>query len=258
VTRPAWLRNLIIGVLLVLLPKLTLGAPTGGAEEVITQRQTAQMYKKEGDVRFKPFSGTEITAAEPQPVGFDEALRTLDLSGAALRFTDLSELRLKERTRLEIIRQPLSTNAPALRIYHGAAYISGRGRVGIPIETPKPYAQGAPKGTEFLVTVDPDGNQTTFTMFDGEVELSNGTAAAPVPVRSGQQGIVVAGQPIKVVPILQATNIIQWWIYYPGVLDLEELELSPAAHAKLTASLAAYRDGSLAQALEKFPGYPQP
>ncbi|PWU22156.1 MAG: hypothetical protein C5B50_00085 [Verrucomicrobia bacterium] len=232
-----------------------LGAPAAAAEEVLTKQQPAEMYDKLGDVRFKPVSGTEMTAALPQPVGFDEALRTLDLSRAALRLTDLSYVRLKERTRLEIVRQPAATNAPLVKIYHGDAYVMSRGIISIPTETPN--ARGVPKGTEFLVSVSPDGGESVFTMFDGEVDLSDVAGHAPVRVHRGEQGIATAGQPIRVRPILLATNIIQWWIYYPGVLDLEDIGLTPEARTRLSASLARYQEGNLAQALEQFPGYPQ-
>src|SRR6266581_7744656 len=92
-----------------------------GFEEVIAQRQPGQMYEKlgVGHVRFKPAVGSETNAAVPQPLGFDEALRTLELSGAAVRLSDQSYLRLKELTRLEIVRQPLHTNAPMLKVHSG-------------------------------------------------------------------------------------------------------------------------------------------
>jgi tetratricopeptide (TPR) repeat protein len=93
-------------------------------------------------------------------------------------------------------------------------------------------------------------------MFDGEVELSNG--ADTKVVGSGQQGIAVPGQPIQVRPVLEARNIVQWWIYYPGILDPAELALTFAEETQAAASLAAYRSGDLQSALKQFPGYPAP
>jgi tetratricopeptide (TPR) repeat protein len=224
-------------------------------EEVIKKELPGQMYESVGEVRFKPALGSETNAIVPQPLSFEEALRTLELSGAAVRLEDLSYVRMKEMTRLEILRQPLHTNAPSLKIHTGQAYVTSRKRwIEIPVETP--HVGGVPEGTEFLVSVDTEANRTVFTMFDGEVKLTNGVDTAHV--RSGEQGIAEAGQPIRVVPILQATNIVQWWLYYPGVLDLEELELTVSERQRLASSLEAYRAGSLARALEKFPGYPRP
>jgi len=226
-----------------------------GFEEVLTREQPGQMYEKQGVVRFKSAAGTETNAAVPQPLGFGEALRTLELSGAAMRLTDQTYLRLWQLTRLEIVRRPLVTNAPIIKLYQGQIRSTSRARAsGIPIEGP--LARGVPHGTEFAVSVDADTGRTEFRMFDGEVEMSNGVGPA-VLVKSGEQGIAELGQPIRV-ERLQAKNIIQWWIYYPGVLDLNELQFGAAAETNLSTSLAAYASGSPAQALEKFPGYPHP
>src|SRR5205814_1960162 len=46
--------------------------------------------------------------------------------------------------------------------------------------------------------------------------------------------------------------------YYPGGVDPEELELTATIRTRLANSLAEYRAGSLARALEQFPGYPRP
>ncbi|HKX60981.1 MAG TPA: TonB-dependent receptor, partial [Verrucomicrobiae bacterium] len=53
--------------------------------------------------------------------------------------------------------------------------------------------------------------------------------------------------------VLNAINIIQWCLYYPGVLDTSELELTAEAQAILQPSLAAYRSGDLLQALALYP-----
>jgi hypothetical protein len=245
----------ILAVFILLVGGLSQAATApAGFEELITQ-QPGSLIQTQGMVRFKPAAGTEINAAVPQPLGFGESLRTLELSGAAMRLTDQTHLRLWEMTRLEIIRRPAVTNAPTVRIYQGEIRASSRARgSGIPVEGP--LARGIPHGTEFLISVDAATGRTEFTMFDGDVEMSNGVETRSVT--SGQKGIADRGQPIRVVPILEAKNIIQWWIYYPGVLDLEELQFTPAAQTNLAASLDAYRAGSLVQALEKFPGYPQP
>src|SRR5262249_39145128 len=71
---------------------------------------------------------------------------------------------------------------------------------------------------------------------------------------NGEQGTVQAGQaPVKT-PVLQATNIVQWWLYYPGILDPDEAGLTAAERSILAASLAAYRAGDLKQALYAYPG----
>src|SRR5262249_10134148 len=105
-------------------------------------------------------------------------------------------------------------------------------------------------GTEFLAVVEADG-RTTLTVFDGEVQFSN--TLGSVILTNGEQGTVQAGQaPVKT-PVLQTTNIVQWWLYYPGIFDPDELGLNGAERNALANSLAAYRTGDLKQALYAYP-----
>ncbi|MCX6896995.1 MAG: hypothetical protein NTZ16_16215, partial [Verrucomicrobia bacterium] len=50
--------------------------------------------------------------------------------------------------------------------------------------------------------------------------------------------------------VINAINIIQWALYYPGVLDVDELGFSDAEKSQLAGSLAAYRAGDLLAARE--------
>src|SRR6185503_16950970 len=82
-----------------------------------------------------------------------------------------------------------------------------------------PDAIGASRGTEFVVQVTPGGG-TVVTVFNGEVDLYN--AQGSVTLTNGDQGTVLPGQgPVKT-PAIQATSVVQWWLYYPGVLDIDE------------------------------------
>src|SRR5437879_13703111 len=99
--------------------------------------------------------------------------------------------------------------------------------------------------TEFVVAV-ADNGSTTPTMLDGEVELSN--AQGSLLVTSGEQAKVdVGGRPRKTA-VLEAINVIQWCLYYPGVLDLKELGYSSRANA----STSAYNEGDLLAALAAY------
>src|SRR5438874_705010 len=222
-------------------------------EEMIYQNQSGIMNEKEGDVKFQPPQKAEAAAVAPQPLSFGDELRTLELARASVRLSDFSSLRMKSSTRLVIVPRTGATNLAGVKFFFGQAYISSRGAPkSVSIETV--HAKGIAKGTEFLVTV--QANQTEIAMFDGEIELSNGVDSKSVV--SGQQGIAIPGQPIIVRPLIQAQNIVQWWIYYPGLLDPDELGLTPAEQTQLAASLQAYRNGDLQAALQRYPGYPTP
>jgi tetratricopeptide (TPR) repeat protein len=223
-------------------------------EEVIRTNQTGRYLAGGGQVLHRQ-AQAESPARSGQFLDFGDALRTLDLSWAAVRFTDWSQFRLKDRTRLEIERRRDLTNAPGLRIPEGQIYITSRGGPrAVPIQTP--HVQGVPKGTEFLVSVDAQANRTEVTMFDGEVELQNALGSVVVP--SGWQGVAEAGQPPRLRAKIEARSLVQWWIYYPGILPEEDLSLAAADQTALAASLAAYREGDLLDALAKFPGHPTP
>jgi tetratricopeptide (TPR) repeat protein len=227
----------------------------GSAEEIHREKQTGEMLSHEGRVSYRPSERGDTPAVVPQPLAFGDMLRTLELSRATVRFEDWSDFRMKELTRLEIHRRTGDTNAPELQLDEGQIYVTSRGGPrSIPIRTP--HARGVPKGTEFLVTVDERAGRTEVTMFDGEVALLDGSTNALI--RSGYQATVLPGQGIQVRPILEAKNIVQWWLYYPGILDPEELALRAAEVARLAGSLAAYRQGDLLQALQNYPDYPAP
>jgi tetratricopeptide (TPR) repeat protein len=143
--------------------------------------------------------------------------------------------------------------SPGVDVRAGKVRFISRGR---PASTPfqTPQLAGRNNGTEFLVEV--EENRTVVTLFDGEAELSNRDTPVPVRLRSGQQGIAVAGKPIEVRAVIEAKRVVQWWIYYPGILDPDELELTPAERLQLAASLEAYCAGDLPTALKQYPGYP--
>src|SRR5262245_26453709 len=117
---------------LLLLSQIASSQTNTGLEEVLVQKQPGQMYESKGEVLFKPVLGAETNAAVPQPVGFNEVLRTLAFSEAAMRLSDHSHLRLWQLTRLQIIRQPLLTNIPTIKLYRGQIRSTSRGRVSTP------------------------------------------------------------------------------------------------------------------------------
>jgi len=227
-------------------------------EEIKEITQTGQMLKKEGDVNYWRTGQPELPAAQPQPLDFGDGLHTLEIGRATVRLLDLQYLRLKDHTRLEIRRSVPPAVLPTLKMHEGQLYVSERGRSPRVIPIEGPHSQIVPKGTEFLVAVDLQADKTEVTMFDGEAQVQGTADPQPVRIRSGEQGITTNGQQTVVRPILQAQNIVQWWIYYPGLLDPDEIGFDASEQTQLTASLQAYRQGDLPEALKKYPGYPTP
>ncbi len=118
--------------------------------------------------------GTGWSAASVgQELQVGDRLKTGEDSRATVRMTDGSVLQLDELTTIEI-KPPKEANAEAtLSIPGGATFFSngGRGRE-VRIETPS--ANGAIRGTAFLLTVNRAGGQSEVSMIEGAFEMSNG------------------------------------------------------------------------------------
>jgi predicted Zn-dependent protease len=227
-------------------------ACAGFTAEVRTSDETGELKRKEGNVRYQAAGSTEVVATIPQLLNYGDRLRTLLHAKATVQFASLGETTLGHSTDLLIVRGT-PTNAAGARIIKGNVYVIHRaGPDSTLIETPLTVA--VPKGTEFSVSVDPETGESIFTMFDGEVILRR--AGEERLVARGFQGIVAAGKPIEVRPILQAENLIQWWIHYPGVIDVLDLDPEVGAGVAFAESIRAYRTGNLRRALEAFPGHP--
>ncbi len=229
-------------------------AAAADREQIILTNKTGRLTRGVGDVKYLPGGREEIPARYPSNLDFGDVVRTLRNARATVEFRNHSFFNMPDRSRLLILPNARQTNDVTLRLLEGQAYYLHRGAPrSIPIETP--HLAAVPAGTEFLVSVDLQAGQTLIAMFDGVVELTQGNQTNLV--RSGEFGVATPGQPLRV-GLLAATNIVQWWIYYPGVIDPSDLQFSEAARTRLQPSLAAYRAGNLRAALETHPAYANP
>ncbi|MDQ6911520.1 MAG: FecR domain-containing protein [Verrucomicrobiota bacterium] len=221
--------------------------PQARAEEASATDRSVLVAKKN---QVENSGAVPTTAWQPAEVGLELAihdrLRTGDLSQASVRLTNLSVLQIDELTTIEILppRGP-AANKPALDLKAGQIYFFSRDKPR-EIELQTPLATGALQGTEFNLLVGA-GGRTVLTMLDGVVELRN--ALGRVVVNSGEQGLVEPGRAPTKTAAIYSTNIIQWCLYYPGLLDTDALRLDPA----LSESVSAYRAGDLLEALRLYP-----
>lgn len=232
--RPAFLLATVWAAFFVLSPARAQAAENG---------EGAALLSKENVVEIKG-GGSWAPATVGQSLSIHDQVRTGEDSRAAVRLTDLSVYRMDELSKIEITPPATANDKPGLNIKEGTTYFFSREKSReMRIETPA--ANGAIRGTEFVVTVAANGS-TTLTMLDGEVELSN--AEGSISVTSGEQAKVdVGGRPRKTA-VLEAINVIQWCLYYPGVLDLKELGYSLNANR----SISAYNEGDLLAALAAY------
>jgi tetratricopeptide (TPR) repeat protein len=184
-----------------------------------------------------------------QKLAWHDRLRTGEDSRAAVRLSDSSILRLDELTEAEVLPPPVASAKPTVDLKQGTAYFFSREK-SREINVQTPAANGGIRGTEFVVTVAADGS-TSFTMIDGEVELSNPSGS--LVVRSGERAEIEPGQKAAKTSVANPIDSAQWCFYYPGVLDPKEVLASIKDPGALQASLSAYREGDLLMALQQYP-----
>jgi Tfp pilus assembly protein PilF len=189
-------------------------------------------------------------ARAQQPLFPGDKLRTGLRSRVMLQLSDRSRKRYGPQSLIEV-----AAPGGPFNFLRGALYYFHRDKPGtLPVRTPHSFA--VIRGTEFHLQVDED-ETTTLSLFDGEVEMTN--EFGRIILHSGEQGIVTPGQPPRkarmpaATPMLAANNIIQWALYYPGVLDVSELPLNDAEQSGLAESLRWYRAGDLPAAQAAYP-----
>ncbi|MGD0816378.1 MAG: TonB-dependent receptor [Verrucomicrobiota bacterium] len=215
----------------------------GGANDAV-------LLTVSGRVEVAPRGQTVWTAGHTnQLLRLGDRLRTGKNSRATLRLSTLSVLRVYELTTLEIQPPEQPGARAALDLESGAAYFFNRDK---PSETQfrTPSASGAIRGTEFNLAVAGNGRME-LALLDGQVDLTNNQGS--LQVQTGQKAVVEPGQAPQKAPLIDAVNIIQWTLYYPAILDPDELGLNADTKGALGSSLDAYRNGDLLQALAKYP-----
>ncbi|HLH54686.1 MAG TPA: TonB-dependent receptor [Verrucomicrobiae bacterium] len=208
----------------------------------------------EGTVEISRARRAEWSSAlTNQPIGFGDSLRTGPRSRATVRLSDLSVLRVNEKTLLEIHPQADSKGA-LLDLRSGSTYFFNRSKPGA-LQFRTPLVSGAIRGTEFTLEAEPD-SPTRVVLIDGEVFLNN--AFGDLVLHNGEEGVVAPNQSPQKSPMLSAINAVQWSLYYPAVLDIRELGFNSNVPVELAKSVSAYNDGDLLAALSLYPAGHQP
>lgn len=230
------------------------------AESAIGSRLTNEIriVELQGTVEVSPAGATTWVLTQTNQVlhPFDR-LRTGVHSRMALCWSDQSIVPFGASTELEIL-PPHSPGAQSglhlirgiISFFHRAApgriRVITRGAVAGVEGTEFVLAVAAMKGTEF----------TMLSVIDGKVQFGN--EQATLVLTNGQQAVAELGKaPARTAGFI-ANNVLQWCFYYPAILDLPDLPLTPEEQGIHKESLDAYRAGDLLTALAKFPVAHQP
>ena len=187
-----------------------------------------------------------------------DAVRTGKDSRIAILFAPETVIRLDQYSSLVITAPDTETTPGWLELLKGAAHFISRDPRALQITTP--LANAAIKGTEFLVQV--DERETTVTVYEGRVELSN--AEGSVLVGANQRAVAQAGQAPVTVAVVRPRDAVQWTLYYPPVFSpdapvntlLQQAQRAlavgrvDAARSELARVLAQTPDNSEALALQ--------
>jgi len=222
--------------------------------QVANTPDAAEIISKENSVDTSRPSAAWRPATLGQKLIWHERLRTGEDSRAAVRMSDASVLRVDELTETEILPPEVASAKPTVDLKQGTGYFFSREK-SREINVKTPAANGAIRGTEFVVSVAANGH-SSFTMLDGEVEVSN--VQGSVLVRSGERADADPGRKPTKTAVIMTVNLVQWCLYYPGVLDLNDLKLSSQTRDALRGSLAAYHQGDLLTALKAYPLHRSP
>lgn len=199
---------------------------------------------------FRGESQLWIPAKVNMPLAFGDIVRTGRRSKAALQMTDKTLIKIRQLTSMVIQAPESKGKQPLLNLRSGSVFFFSR-------ESPKevPFrtslSSGAIRGTEFELTAIENGS-STLTMVDGLVDLS--TPMGNVSATGGEQVVIEPDQSPRKTPMLNPESVIQWTLYYPGILDTSELQWTEVAPPEIwKAALNAYNLGNLPQAITSMP-----
>jgi tetratricopeptide (TPR) repeat protein len=194
-------------------------------------------------------TGNWAKAVPKQTLAVGDRIRTRQRSRATLGLTGLYHVRLDQFTTLEISPGLMDAKKPLLNLPAGAAFLFSREPSGS-IDIKTPAANCALRGTQLFARVLPDG-RSFIQVLEGRVDMEN--SRGRLTLAAGEAGEASPGQAPRRTAVIEATNILQWALYYPAVLDPADLHLNHANRPPLAKSLAAYQRGNLLAAVDQLP-----
>jgi hypothetical protein len=162
---------------------LVAGLPAFFAVAQNVASPAATLVSKDNRVEVASAGGGWSAGSAGQTLNFGDRLKTGEDSRAVVRMADGSVLQLDELTTIEL-KQPASGAGATLSMPAGAGFFYSRtGSRETRIETPS--ANGAIRGTAFLLEVDRATGGTVVSMMAGLFDLSGGGDS--VAARQGEQ-----------------------------------------------------------------------
>ncbi len=228
-------------------------SPVAVASECTETMATVTAIQGIVDRRQKSGTAWEaVTAQDTFCVG--DMVRTRLNSRAALYLNNNSILRLNELSTVTFSGSS-AQGASQLSLKKGIAHFISRIKQRFDVLTP--YVNAAVDGTEFVVAVNVDAEQSSVTVLEGQVRVNN--KQGEIRLTQGEAGLAQRGK----APVLQTRvkpwDAVSWALYYPAVSDFSTLgiaELPEPWRAHLIVSYEHYRQGNISVALAELESLP--
>lgn len=191
-------------------------------------------------------------AVKDQSLAVGDRIRTRQKSRATVGLTGLFTVRLDQFTTIEITPGLVDAQKPRLDFAGGAAFIFSREKGG-EMDVKMPGANAALRGTQIFVRVG-EGGKSFVQVLEGQVELDN--AKGRLLLQQGEAGETAPGLAPRRTAVIEATNLLQWALYYPAVIDPADLRLTAAERSTYARSLTEYQRGDLLGAVRELPANP--
>jgi Tfp pilus assembly protein PilF len=215
----------------------TFGADQSPSVTILTFSGSAEVSRREAV--WDPAHTNQILLA-------GDKMRTGKKSRATIRLSDGTTMTIGAEASFEV---PASENKKGVTLnpLKGLFYFFHRDKPG-EFELRSRSTAAAVRGTEFHLEANEDGTWL-LSVLDGDVLLQ--TAEGELDLKTGRAALAKPGAKPQPVVMRRAEDLIQWVFYYPAVLDVNDLILTPEEQNALKDSFSAYRDGDIATALAR-------
>lgn len=179
-------------------------------------------------------------------------IRTKEQGRFTLRVGAATLIRGGSETEAEFV--PSTNGVTTVKVNRGRLYFFHRDKAGrFQVETRA--ARITVIGTSFSIVMGLNGAVTT-DLFDGQVEVANSSGSLSLTNRAAARAEI--GKPPERTAVIEMARVLQWNLYYPAIVDPDELALEASASTAIAESLAEYRTGNLLAASKNYPKQRQP
>ena len=220
---------------------LPLGAGFAQAAAAACDPAPARATSVQGNVEAKRAGDSRWTAVKLNDTFCPgDVIRVQEHSRADVMLLDQSVLRLNANASITV--EAPKERKGVIDLLRGAVHFFSRGPNSLDVNTP--FTVAGVRGTEFLITVEPQ--RTLVTVFEGTVVAQNPSGS--LTLGHGQSAMAEAGKPPVPRVVLHPRDAVQWALYYPPVVYSESPAGAGSARAHVYRAQRLLAVGSVDEA----------